>query len=75
MAKRKQLSTAMPTDLTIQSVVLAEFAANALAAAEQLRIKTKAVEGFPLNEAEKAIAAKLPSLPGKLKKNNGPTSC
>ncbi len=43
-----------------QSIALAEYAAKALAAAEHLRIKKKAVEQFPLDEAERAIAAELP---------------
>jgi hypothetical protein len=42
MARKKPTTT----DLTTQSVALAEFAAKALVAAEQLRIKKKAVESF-----------------------------
>lgn len=63
MARKKST----PTDLTAQSVALAEFGAKALVAAEQLRIKKKAVEGFPLDEAERAIAADLPGLTATLR--------
>jgi Plasmid pRiA4b ORF-3-like protein len=51
-----------------QAVALAEYAAKALVAAEQFRIKTKAVERFPLDADEQATVAELPSLPAKLKK-------
>jgi len=54
--------------LTDQAVALADYAAKALVAAEQLRVKTKVVEGFPLDDDERATAADLPALPGKLKK-------
>ena len=54
MPKRKQ-----PTKAD-QAVALAEYAEKALAAAEQLRIKKKAVKQFPLDEDERAIAAELP---------------
>lgn len=50
-----------------QAVALAEYAAKALVAAEQLRIKKKAVEGFPLDETERAIAADLPGLTATLR--------
>jgi hypothetical protein len=63
MARKKP----SPTDLTTQSVALAEFAAKALVAAEQLSIKKKPVEDFPLNEAERAIAAELPGLTATLR--------
>ena len=64
MARKKPTTT----DLIEQSVALAEFAAKALIAAEQLEIKKKAVDDFPLDEAERAIAADLPSLSLTLKK-------
>lgn len=64
---RKKPTTA---DLTAQSVALADHAAMALDAAEKLRIKTKAVENFPLNEAERAIVAQLPCLPAKIKQKS-----
>ena len=53
--------------LADQVVALAEYAAKALVAAEQLRIKTKAVERFPLDD-ERATLAELPALAAKLKK-------
>jgi hypothetical protein len=56
------------TDLTQQSVALAEFAAKALVAAEQLAIKKKVVDGFSLDEAERTIAAELPGLSATIKK-------
>ena len=51
-----------------QAVQVAEWAAQALVAAEQLRIKTKPVERFPLQESERAVLALLPTIPAKLKK-------
>ena len=61
-------------DLTEQSVALAEFAAKALVAAEQLRVKKKVVEGFSLDLSEREIAADLPdisaTLTRKLKKKD-----
>lgn len=56
------------TDLTAQSVALAEFAAKALVAAEQIGIKKKPVESFPLDHAERAGAAELPALSTNIKK-------
>ena len=64
MARRKPTST----DLTEQSVALAEFAAKALVTAEQLAIKKKIVDRFSLDEIERAIAAELPDLAAALKK-------
>ena len=61
---RKKPTTA---DLTTQAVALAKFAAKALVAAEQHRIKKKAIEGFPLDETERAIAADLPGLTATLR--------
>ena len=54
--------------LSDQSVAIAEYAAKALVAAEQLRIKTKAVEQFPLDEHERVTVAELPALAAKIKK-------
>jgi hypothetical protein len=56
------------TTLTAQSVALAEFAAKALVAAEQIGIKKKPVHNFPLGHAERAIAAELPALSTTIKK-------
>jgi hypothetical protein len=64
MAKKKPVTT----DLTEQSVALAEFAAKALVAAEQLGAKKKVVDGFSLDDSERAIAADLPGLSATLKK-------
>lgn len=64
MAKKKPTST----DLTDQSVALAEFAAKALVAAEQLSVKKKPIQDFPLDEVERAIAADLPGLSATLKR-------
>lgn len=58
------------TDLTTQSVAIAEFAAKALVAAEQIGIKKKPVDGFPLDAAERAIAAEFPSLSSTIKKKS-----
>jgi len=70
MAKHKPI-----TDLTTQSVALAEFAAEALVAAEQIGIKKKVVQDFTLDLSERAIAADLPdisaTLKRKLKKKDG----
>lgn len=55
---RKQSSN---PDLAEQSAALAEFAAKALVAADQLGNKKKAIVDFPLSEPERAIAAGLPA--------------
>src|SRR5262245_17716731 len=69
MARKKQTGTTKKAKLIAdQAAALAEYAAKALIAAEQLRIKTKAVEGFPLDDHDRATAAELPSLPAKIKK-------
>lgn len=62
----KQRST--DTDLSAQSVALAEFAAKALIAAEQLGVKKRVVDGFSLDAAESVIAADLPGLSATLKR-------
>ena len=64
MARKKPTTT----DLTAQSVALAEFAAKALIAAEQLGIKKKVVTDFTLDNSERAIAAELPGLSATLKR-------
>jgi hypothetical protein len=64
----KKPSTSSTTDFTTQSVALSEFAAKALVAAEQLGVKRKPVEGFPLDHPERLIAAELPSLSVPIKK-------
>lgn len=64
MAKHKPTAA----DLTAQSVALAEFAAKALVAAEQLAIKNKPVEDFTLDHSERAVAADLPGLSTTLKR-------
>jgi hypothetical protein len=51
-----------------QAVALAEYAAKALVAAEELRIKGNAVEGLSLKVDERSALAALPSLSSKLKK-------
>jgi hypothetical protein len=59
MARKKQTGVAKKTTLNVdQAAALAEHAAKAIVAAEQLRIKTKAVEQFPLNEDERATVGK-----------------
>jgi len=69
MARKKQPRTAKKAKLIAdQAVALADFAAKALVAAEQLRIKTKGVERFPLDESERATLADLPTLAAKVKK-------
>jgi len=66
MARKKRSTKA--DLLADQAIALAEYAAKALIAAEQLRIKTKAVEQFSLAEDEQATVALLPALPAKVKK-------
>jgi hypothetical protein len=69
MARKKPSSTTKKTRLIAdQAVALAEYAAKALVAAEQLRIKTEAVEQFPLNGYERTTVTLLPTLPANLKK-------
>jgi len=58
MARRKQAVV----DLTQQSIALAEFGAKALVAAEQLRLKKKIIEDFPLDKTERVLAADLAGL-------------
>lgn len=71
IARKKPTST----DTTEQSIALAEFAAGALVAAEQLGVKKMLIQVFPLDEGERAIAADLPgisaTLKRKLKTNTG----
>ena len=62
---RKKPSAKHLTDL---AAATAEYAAKALIAAEQLRVKTKAVERFPLNGHERATRAQLLAMPAKVKK-------
>lgn len=64
MAKQKSTDT----DLSAQSVALAEFAAKALIATEQLGIKKRVVDGFSLDAAEGVIAADLPGLSATVKR-------
>lgn len=64
MAKKKPVTT----DLNDRSVALAEFAAKALVAAEQIHVKKKPNQVFPLDDAERAIAADLPGISATLKK-------
>jgi hypothetical protein len=69
MARKKPSSTTKKTRLIAdQAVALAEYAAKALVAAEQLRIKTEAVEQFPLNGYERTTVTLLSALPASLKK-------
>jgi hypothetical protein len=69
MARKKQTrTTTKARAIADQAVALAEYAATALVAAEQLGIKAKAVEEYPLNEEERTTVAHLPALAGKLKK-------
>jgi hypothetical protein len=58
----------MAKQLADQAVALADYSAKALVAAEQLRIKTKVVEDFPLDDHERATVAELPATPAKIKK-------
>jgi hypothetical protein len=51
-----------------QAAQIAEWAAQALVAAEQLQIKTKPVGQLPLQEAERNVLAILPTIPPSLKK-------
>ena len=72
MAKKKQIKpvgTAPSAKLIAdQAVALAEFAAKALVAAEQLQIKTKPVEGLSLSADERASLAVLPTVSTKVRK-------
>jgi hypothetical protein len=69
MPRKKQTDPTKRAKLIAdQAVALADYAAKALVAAEQLRIKTKAMEGFPLTEDERATVAELPALAAKAKK-------
>ncbi|HTU91063.1 MAG TPA: hypothetical protein VMF69_13375 [Gemmataceae bacterium] len=67
MARKK--STKKP--FADQAIALAEYAAKALVAAEQLGIKTKAVERFPLDYGERATVVAPPALAAKVKKKLG----
>src|SRR5262245_19838286 len=69
MARKKQPRTTKKARVIAdQAVALAEYAGTALVAAEQLDIKAKAVEEYPLSEEERTTVAHLPALPAKLKK-------
>jgi hypothetical protein len=64
MARKKPT----PIELTEQAVALAEFAARALVAAEDLAIKKKAIEQFPLNDSERAVLAACATLSATLQR-------
>ena len=64
MARKKTI----PTDLTTKAVALAEFGAKAMAAAEQLHLKNKAIQEFPLDMSERAMVANSPDLSATLKR-------
>jgi hypothetical protein len=66
MARKKPIAIAK--QLTDQAIALADYAAQALVSAELLRVKTKAVEDFPLDEQERATAAELESVTPKLRR-------
>jgi hypothetical protein len=69
MARKKQpRTTKKARAMADQAAALAEYAGTALVAAEQLGIKAKAVERFPLDDDERATVAQLPALAAKLKK-------
>jgi len=54
--------------LADQADALTDYAAKAYIAADDLRIKTKPVKQFPLDEDERETLAEIPALPAKLKK-------
>jgi hypothetical protein len=56
------------TQLTEQSVALAEWGARMLIGAERLGIKSKPVARFPLPGAERAVLLMAPGIDGKLQK-------
>ena len=62
---RKKPTTA---DLTEQAAALAQFGVTALIAADQHQVKSKLIEGFPLELTDRIIAAELPALPVEIKK-------
>ena len=72
MARKKQVTPVGNVKkaklLADQAVALADFAAKAYIAADELRIKTKAVNRFPLDGDERATVAEIPALPANLKK-------
>ncbi len=67
MARKKQ-TTKKTKLLAAQAVALADFAAKAYIAADDLKIKTKPVKQFSLDEDERATVAEIPALPANLKK-------
>jgi hypothetical protein len=71
MARKKTTDTKKDKQLVTQAAALADYAAKALVAAEQLRIKTKVVEAFPLTDDERAIAAERPATSRKIKNVSG----
>src|SRR5262245_57903365 len=69
MARKQQTSTAKKAKaLADQAVSLADYGAKALVAAEQLRMKTKAVDGLTLAEEERTALAGLSAITAKIKK-------
>ena len=69
MPRKNQTKTNRKTTaIADQAVALAEYAATALVAAEQLGIKAKAVERFPLDKSERKTVAELSALAARLKK-------
>jgi hypothetical protein len=71
MAKKKQPGDGIAKKAKLiadQSIALAEYATNAVVAAEQLRIKTKPVEGLLFQDFERAALTVLPALSAKVRK-------
>jgi|GEM_PF-6182972 len=68
MARKKLVRGTNKTKLIAdQAIALADYATKVLVAAEHLRIRTKDVEGFPLQAPERTTLARLPALPAKIK--------
>jgi hypothetical protein len=58
MARKRLIGGSKKSKLIAdQAIALADYATKALVAAEQLRIRTKSVEGFPLRAPERTTRA------------------
>jgi hypothetical protein len=69
VAKKKTISDAEKAlVIADQAVAIADFAAKALLAADQLDIKGMPVENFPLHKAEREFLSKRPTVSVKFKK-------
>lgn len=82
MARKKPSQTGVTSGevkkarlLADQAAALAEYAAKALVAAGQLRVKSRPVDGLLLREADREALSVLPAVPAKVRKKLARGGC